>query len=207
MTVEAIALDDQKEQGNKYEIAAQYIQNVQNNTPAGMVEAPKPQCTSVSEIVGDSKPHSVETAAEPLSGRLDAISSTDAKRDVAAVDQKNYGGGKVDPSMKSDIDGDGLVDGLDKKIQTRAEIAREIAEKNSAKARNRIAQSIKRSLKEKNSVGSLSSVSSLISDSDAKNSGLAGRSKNRGPGEIDFSSLDPDKGDKVSGILANEKDF
>ncbi|MDR2720972.1 MAG: hypothetical protein LBB15_01635 [Puniceicoccales bacterium] len=196
-------MDDQKGQTDKYELAAQYIQSMQNGTPAGMIEAPKPQCTSVAEIAGD-KPHSIEVATEPLSGRLGAISNTNSKQDAAAVDQRNPGQNNIDQSMKQDIDGDGLVDGLDKKFQTRAEIAREMAEKKAKRARSWLAKDIERSLKERSAVKNLLNPGSQMSDRDVKNSAFTGQSKAKGPGEIDFSGFDSDKRDRVGGILANE---
>jgi hypothetical protein len=225
--VGAVNLDDQKGQANQYEVATQYLQNVQNNTPAGIVEAPKLQNASVAETVGDSKlPHSPEIMVETPPGRLDSIdSSIGSKRDNAEIDQKRYdesninlpasrdsrrdnteidSGGynksSVDPSMNKDADGDGLVDGLDKKNQTRAQIAAELVR---AAEEKRMLKKFRRS----NPVRSLSTAGSLLSNNDAINSGLTARNKNRGPGEMDFSGPDSDKDSRVSGILAGEKNF
>jgi hypothetical protein len=225
--VGGVNFDDQRGQADQYEVAAQYIQNVQNNTPAGIVEAPRLQNASVAETVGDGKsPHSPEIMAETPPGSLDSINnSVGSKRDNAEIDQKRYDEGNihlpvsrdsrrdnteidqggcnkssVDPSMNKDADGDGLVDGLDKKNQTRAQIAAELV---------RIAAERRmfKKFRDSNPVRSLSTVGNLLSNNDAMNSGLSARSKNRAPGEIDFSGLDSDKDSRVGGILAGEKNF
>jgi hypothetical protein len=187
---------DKKDNTDKYGIVAQYAQRVQEQSVAGSVNfSVKPSCESVSNTVKDSKaPTSLETATEPNSGRFDAISSTNSKREASAVDSKQYFGpdGKihkdnVDKSMKTDADGDGLVDGIDKKNQTRGEVAAEKAREKS------IENARKNSFKKRASAASISKVSSITSDQDAKNSGILGQSKKKGPGEFDFSALDPDK--------------
>jgi hypothetical protein len=204
MSVEAITLDEKNGQADKYDLAAQYAQGVQNSMPAGLVEAPKQlQCASVSEIsrdnIGDNKPPSIEVATEPASGRLSAISNTDSKEKVAEVDHKKQDA--IDPSMRRDSDGDGLVDGLDNKNETRAEIAKKLSE------RQRL-QSFLHSLTQKASVKSVLSAKNVISDADAKNSGILGinKGKGKGPGDIDLSGTDPDKNDKVGGVLAKNLD-
>jgi hypothetical protein len=205
MSVEAITLDEKNGQ-DKYDLAAQYAQAIQNNLPAGMVEVPKqPPCTSVSDVsrdnIGDGGPHSIEVATEPASGRLSAISSTDSKGGAAEVDQKKQGAGDIDPSMNRDSDGDGLVDGLDNKNETRAEIAKKMSE------RQRL-QSFLHSLTQKTSVKNVLSAKDAVSDVDSKNSGLMvqNKKKSKGPGDIDLSSPDSGKDSKIGGVSAKNLD-
>jgi hypothetical protein len=178
---------------------------VQEQSAAGSANfSPKPPpCTSVSKAVeeSESKMNSMGTAADPSSGRLGPISSTNSKPEALGVDDKKSNTGnevsdKIDSSMRRDADGDGLVDGLDKKPETRAEIAarkvREMTEK----------RALQKSFRKMVGALQLSKVCDLFSDRDAKNFGeMLGQGKGKGAGEFDFSKTDPDNKDNVKGVL------
>lgn len=187
------AIQDNKE-GKSNEVMEAYIQAIQNNTPAGLVNASdKPTCSPVQEIGDTSKSQSIETATEPISGRLETINNTDLKRYSAAVDQRNQD--TTDISMKQDADGDGLVDGLDKKTKTRAEEATEKMDEISRKSKENNKKLKNVHKKTQLSISESTPVNEQIGT-------LANINKNdkKGPGNIDFSAEKNENKDNITSI-------
>jgi hypothetical protein len=212
---------DKKDDTDKYAVASQHIQSMQEQSAAGSLNfIVNPPCKSVGEFKSEREINlpSMEVPTDPASGRLSPVTSsqktddTDWKKysdaypqnvsnkvDVGAELKGNVNRDEkpVDKAMMTDADGDGLVDGIDKKTQTRAELATE-------KMRNMmIEKSRKNSVRTRASAGNISKVTSIISGRDAENSGMFGKEKKKGSGEFDFSATDPDNKNKVSGIGGN----
>lgn len=195
--VEAInGLDDKDGRADKYEIAAQYAQAVQSNIPAGLSTPETPSCQSVGDISDSKESHSIETASEPLSGKLETISDTTLKGEAAPIDQQ-YSKREVDGSMKQDADGDGLVDGLDKKSETRAETATRLLneQRSLSLGRNNKHRSILESGK---TLASIKNTTKVQDKEDSLSLGglLGNNKKNKEPGNIDVfgNSDDENKG-------------
>ncbi|MDR1255594.1 MAG: hypothetical protein LBJ94_01525 [Puniceicoccales bacterium] len=111
----------------------------------------------------------------------------------------------VDNAHKTDSDGDGLVDAIDKKDQTRAERANEVREDIARIAGKGNSKSdLKNFVKGVDSVANISMAQDIISaiTESSEGSGLLGQGKGQdskgGPGNMD---LFPKDDDKKSGIL------
>ncbi len=187
------AIQDSKD-GESNEVMEAYMQAVQNNTPAGLVNASnQPTCSPVQEIGETGKSQSIETATEPISGRLETINNTDLKRDSAAVDQHNQN--TTDISMKQDADGDGLVDGLDKKTKTRAEEATEKMEEISRKSKEN-----NKKLKNLHQKTSLSISESTLANEQIGTLTNVNKNNKNGPGNIDLFSEKNENKDNITSI-------
>ncbi len=131
--VEAIQEFNNKDKNPQEAILA--LQEILNNTPAGLVKPneQQPSCTSIQDIQTNEKSNSIETASEPSSGRLEAISNTNSKKEATESDNQTNkendqrvignddGNGTIDQRALQDGDGDGIPDSEDKNPQTRGE--------------------------------------------------------------------------------------
>lgn len=143
------------------------------------------------------------SATPPVNSKGDPR-ATDSKRNATSTDSEQVApsannikanadsSASADASMKLDKDGDGIVDGLDNKTESRAEIAAKKAEEK---------RSIVYSSQSRESVSAISSAINVIKaineDSDAKNSG---QNIVKGPGDVSLNHNFGGNKSKINGL-------